>query len=249
MFNSKPYMSVNREERFFCALLLHALLASASLRDKFSKFVDSQWGIFLNPDDLQVFVEPAVLRDYWHDLGCPQKYSKETHERRLAILNILFRKFDVDGSLLEKLDVFWTSGSGSKLCYPGHWNKKKLNELGLERLAKVCWAFNAKPDMLFISPDNGVLVMEAKIESAEGRNGYGYNQIETQKLIIDLWTLLIPAFKELPAKLATIKIKQKTGEQGMSWNQLTELMNGTDIDLFTRDCFGELLSRFEAKGS
>ena len=34
MFNDKPYLSVNREERFFCALFAHALLASSSSRKR-----------------------------------------------------------------------------------------------------------------------------------------------------------------------------------------------------------------------
>jgi hypothetical protein len=37
----KPYYAVNREERFFCSLLAHALLSSAYFRRSFVELISS----------------------------------------------------------------------------------------------------------------------------------------------------------------------------------------------------------------
>jgi hypothetical protein len=41
-----------------------------------------------------------------------------------------------------------------------------LKNGGLDELIKVKWAFNAKPDILLISPES-MLVIEAKVESRQ----------------------------------------------------------------------------------
>ena len=47
MFNDRPYIAVNREERFFCALTAHALLSSLVIRDRFVHLVNAKLKVSL----------------------------------------------------------------------------------------------------------------------------------------------------------------------------------------------------------
>jgi hypothetical protein len=64
VFNDKPYLSVNREERFFCVLFAHALLASDSSRKRICEILFQRLDVELDPDALEVFLEVAALRDW-----------------------------------------------------------------------------------------------------------------------------------------------------------------------------------------
>lgn len=238
MFNDKPYSSVNREERFFCNLFAHSLLSSAAFRQRFADFATQRLDVALDPENLQVYLETAALRDYWHDLGNATKYDADTHARRRAVLDAILRMFEIDPVVIDNTSFFWTSGPGSKLWYPGKWSKDKLKESGLDSLIQVCWAFNAKPDMLLLSP-SGALVIEAKVESGEGNNDSGYDQLGTQKLIIQLWRNLIPCFSSTPFRLTTLKLRQSP--DGITWSDVLGELDGVDIDAFTKTCFQRLV--------
>ena len=54
------YQEMNREERYFCFLLGHALLTSSLFRDRFCKLIG------LPNEGLEVYPEAAWLRDYWY---------------------------------------------------------------------------------------------------------------------------------------------------------------------------------------
>ena len=82
MFNNKPYLEVNREERFYCALFGHSLLSSQVVRERFASLVQSKFQLSLKPATFEVFLEVAALRDYWNDLGNPIVYDEETHRKR-----------------------------------------------------------------------------------------------------------------------------------------------------------------------
>jgi len=54
MFNDKRYSEVNREERQFCALLAHSLLASRTCRERFAALVKQRTAVSLDPDEIRV---------------------------------------------------------------------------------------------------------------------------------------------------------------------------------------------------
>ena len=73
-----------------------------------------------------------VIRDYWRDLGNTVEYSKETHNSRRAVLELILEKYSISAEVLDKHDLFWTSIK--KLWNPNHWSEKALEEAGVERV-------------------------------------------------------------------------------------------------------------------
>lgn len=238
MFNDKSYIQVNREERFFCALFAHALLSSEAIRKDFSTLVASRLDVQINPSSLQVFLEAAALRDYWDDLGDSVTYSDETHSKRKAVLSAILKKEDILEGCIDKYDFFWTSKEHKKLWSPGRWNEKTIEEAGLSELIRIKWAFNAKPDMLIIS-DSSVLLIEAKLESSEGRNNEsGYRQFDIQKLIGDLLKLLVPQFQKSVFHNAVLALNPPQSD--ISWKELLSIVCHNELDSFTKACFSPL---------
>ena len=241
MFNVKPYFEVNREERFFCFLFAHALLSSRSVRVGFAELAKEKCDMeqALDPDELEVYVEVAALRDYWHDLGNPSEYSDLTRDRRRTVLEQILKIREVEPEMLDKHDLFWTSPNKKKLWCPSHWGIEELKNAGLEKLKEVRWAFNAKPDILLVSPKT-MLLIEAKLESGEGRKDEtGYKQYEIQELIVDLWKQLIPEFQHRKLAQARLEVKG-TGNNTITWADILAIIADSDIDAFTRNALDQL---------
>lgn len=250
MYDEKPYLNVNREERNYCFLFAHALLMSNALRESFSRLVQDRFGITLDTTALEVYVEAAVLRDYWYDLGDPLSYNDETGRRRREVVEQILRFFGKSPDLIDQLDLFWTKSIGSKLWYPSHWNIDALKDAALEDLVEVKWAFNAKPDILIMSSDSA-LVIEAKVESSEGckvnrEQELTYNQLKTQELIIKIWQLLAPEFKKKKIKLALLNVNG--GDKGIAWSEIVELVEKSDVDDFTRRSISMLNRYYNSEG-
>lgn len=250
MFNDIPYWKVNREERFFCFLFAHALLSSRSVRVGFAELAKEKCDMeqALDPDELEVYVEVAALRDYWYDLGNPSEYSNLTHDRRRTVLEQILTIRKVDPGILDKHDLFWTSPNKKKLWCPSHWGIEELKNAGLEKLKEVRWAFNSKPDMLLVSPKT-MLVIEAKLESGEGRKDEtGYKQYDILPLIVDLWKQLIPEFHQQKRQLAQAKLELKaSSNNSITWADVIELLAASDIDAFTRNSLDQLKKYFNGK--
>jgi hypothetical protein len=239
MFSDNTYSEVNREERFFCFLLGHALLMSRQVRQGFAELAQRKCNVTLDPDKLEVYVEVAALRDYWRALGDPLDYLPETHDSRRAVLELILEKYLIPGDVLDKHDLFWTSTR--KLWNPNHWSEKALEEAGLKDLIKVKWAFNAKPDILLMSPES-MLVIEAKVESPEGcKADVEYRQFQTQKLISELWQLLIPEFRNRKLVNAFINVSSSLENiPVIQWSEIIDLISSSDVDEFTRKAMAEL---------
>ncbi len=200
------YQEINREERYFCFLLGHALLSSTMFRDEFCKLVG------IEAADLKVYPEAAWLRDYWSSLGYEadknnkrKKLGKEDrgHGRR-ACLKKIFCDIDLknifeeiwDGAPFTDMshfksfeeDFFWSkeaNGEG-ELVYPGRWPLALLDKYDdhREQLMWLKWSFNAKPDLMLISGPQSVL-LEVKVESNEGDYSYkGKKTVRAKQLRI-----------------------------------------------------------------
>ena len=260
----RSYHLVNREERFYCMLIAHCLLSSKSAREGFAKVVHDEAGlpgIFSNSSEFEVFMEVAALRDYWRELGDPKRYDPAIEQARRDFLEKALRWVNglEDGAkvgwsqsppdLLDKKrgSPFWTEkkdGSPNKLCSPALWPIKKLNKADstrpcVERLKRLRWAFNAKPDLLVLGGQHGVLI-EVKVESGGGQNKDGYKQLPTQANILSLWKHF-----DLPGLNGNISLvtlgkgpKPSGSEHHMKWKQLIEGIGVKNMDPFTARCLG-----------
>lgn len=258
------YAMVNREERFFCMLLAHCLLANDGARQGFSKVVEENQEIpslFSASPDLAVYVEVAALRDFWRQLGNPNSKDADLEAKRLRFLHKALdwaNTLDlagakgcepIPGDLLEKSagSPFWTEGGKSthvaKLWSPARWSLKRLEESPLskscaKRLMRLRWAFNAKPDILVLEGRSGLLI-EAKVESGGGSNRDGYDQVQTQRDILSLWKHL-----ELPGldgtiHLVTLGKGRPLNKEAphLTWLSVLEGIGKENMDQFTWECF------------
>ncbi len=122
----KPYLDVNREERFYCALFFHAILSSKMFRRKLFSRIQDLTGLELDVDAYEVFYEITMLRDYWNDLGDPKAYSAETHSKRFDVVRKILKYFSLDEINIESSEFMQTCNK--KLWYPGHWSKGGIKE-------------------------------------------------------------------------------------------------------------------------
>lgn len=116
--------------------------------------------------------------------------------------------------------------------------KTELEKLKIKSLIQVKWAINAKPDIMIIS-DSSVLLIDAKVESGEGRDEEsGYQQYEIQELISYLLKLLIPQFSKSNFLNKVLKLMpQKTD---LSWQEVLSLIQPSEINEFSMKCLSWL---------
>ncbi|MFC2066843.1 hypothetical protein ACFLUO_07340 [Chloroflexota bacterium] len=252
MFLNQSYIEVNREERHYCSLLAHALLSSEIVREEFAALVSEE--VKLDPAQTEVFIEVAALRDYWHALydGNPRLYNDTTSANRKAFLEEILTIYDIPIDIIGKEKLFWTKGIGSKLWNPGHWTIPEIEKpkLGhIDQLKKLKWAFNAKPDMMIVSNNQAILV-EAKLESGEGKYGDdGIGQREIQETIGELMPkLIIPAFEDIVFHnmlLAKKLPKDNEWQLSITWKEIIEIIMKAkaQLDAFTVNNFEQLLKR------
>lgn len=259
------YARVNREERFFCMLLAHCLLAKEGARQGFAKVVEENQEIpslFSASPGLEVYIEVAALRDFWRQLGNPN--SKENSELEAKRRSFLLKAVDWANTLdlggekgcahipSDLLDIspgspFWTTGKGPKhvpkLWSPARWSMTRLEEFPsskscARRLMRLRWAFNAKPDILVLEGRSGLLI-EAKVESGGGSNRDGYDQVQAQRDILSLWKHL-----ELPGldgtiHLVTLGKGRPLNKEAphLTWQSVLEGIGKENMDRFTWECF------------
>ena len=107
------FLQSNREERFFCAVLLHVLLTPSASRDRALALINGASGGGLVTDDLECYVEVAALRDAWRLLGDPNKWTPQLYAaRRDVLLGLLTVSCGYDGTA-DELDELWLSTRSS----------------------------------------------------------------------------------------------------------------------------------------
>jgi hypothetical protein len=184
----KSFISINREERFFCSLLTHGLLSSPNLRRRFFGSVHEVTGIELgsDPGATEVYSEVAWLRDHWRNLGNPRQWTGLMEQDRINLLAQCLDSLGRDIADVENKPFFRTAGKAPKVVTPGRWPLLALGDD--KQLALLKWAFNAKPDFLLVCDDRAVII-EAKVESGPGKAASGFSQDEVQEAL----KTLIPA--------------------------------------------------------
>lgn len=263
MFNPKPYEEVNREERFYCALFSHALLSSAATRSSFSQLVEDKIRLRVSPEQMRVFLEAAVLRDYWNDLGDPRVYLEATHDRRREVLDELLVIGELRSELIDRHGLFWSGGiapaeAKSKLQSPARWripqeSSDGLSDEDLKNLRRLERAFNAKPDILLVSGAMA-LMLEAKLESGEavydqGEGGKQIKQTDIQKFIAEILVKLVPEFRGKKIQTCTLGLcgpgtKVPNADKfDFSWAEVARCCDTPEVDAFTKDCFAKFDTR------
>jgi hypothetical protein len=208
MSTISSYTDFNREERHFCAILMHALLSSKEVAEAFISLIKdtarSEEPRVLDTESLEVFLEPAVLRDHWSSLG-PWKsdtaYFNETHLNRRELLKQLFSNHGISDGVFNEAFLWTGVPHESKLRFPGRWSHRSLQESSLSKEHKCVLnekervVFNAIPDLL-LSSSAGLLFIEAKLLSPEGKDSHGYNQYRTTKLIAERVKQVVPVYQD-----------------------------------------------------
>lgn len=221
------FLEITREERFFCALLTHGVLSSASLRSAFYERLSAAADVDLDPSEgaTEVYTEVAWLRDHWRNLGDPAQWNDEIDARRAEFLEACLNAMNRPAQ--ENFTEPFFRTSGNKLMSPGRWKLEDAQQRGVERLK---WAFNAKPDFAFVCSDRAVL-LEVKVESPPGAE-----QDDIQGLLCDLMWAVSPYLTTVKrAWLANTAIN--SGAHTVLWAEVARMVQHLpleELDDFTR---------------
>lgn len=163
----KSYHQVNREERYYCAILFHLLLINGNL----PRFLGMIGINHDRVDDCAIYVEYAQLRDIWHR-------QRNNEEKREYILDTLGYAIEhpLRTSSMECFNRYFGAvrcPSRDHIQSPSNWaisrycdTIKDNNEF--LRTSKFKWCFNAKPDVVIHLRDDRAVCIEAKFQSGEG---------------------------------------------------------------------------------
>jgi hypothetical protein len=232
------FLDTTREERFFCAALMHVLLTrTASQTRLVQRFADAS-GTALSAEDLEVYTEIAALRDAWASLGDFKVYADRTHSARLHLLHRLLTEFvGFEGTaealheLVGRRPEVFLSKKG-KIISPGRWpiqQLETLDPLSPDRLRDLRWAFNAKPDLLLLSGGQGVLI-EAKAASGFGSNSAtGYSQAHILEVVAQLFPIVVPEVVAKPLAMVYVTNQTAGGGNHLHWSELREACDRTDV--------------------
>jgi len=168
----RPYYEIVREERQFCAALMHLLWSDPQNVSKFIGLVRDAYkpqdtslpAEISKPQDVQVFIEFAYLRDRWHTekkAERPKWLAGLIKNAQLeAVQDMILQTAEEQGSptrwdlpkLLPQLLTGWPSMTTSDF----------------RRFCKFKWAFNAKPDLVVLPRnEEWCVAVEGKLESGE----------------------------------------------------------------------------------
>jgi len=163
----EPYHQVNREERYYCAILFHLLLINGNL-PRFLRMIGINHD---RVDDCAVYVEYSQLRDIWHK-------QQDNEKKRKYILNTLGYKTDhrLHTSSIECFNRYFGAvphPSRNYIQSPGNWSISRFHDNIVDndqflKTSKFKWCFNAKPDIVIHLCDDKAVCIEAKFKSREG---------------------------------------------------------------------------------
>lgn len=154
-----------REERFFCTLLMTAVMKEPMvLRELFSIPIK-------DGESFEIFNETSILRDYWSSLGKTiNSKREETNNARTAYLQNLCKILNIDFQKLIDFPFYYSRnrcGEEQFVNSPSNYPSKKTgNDNDLNKLRAL---FNMRQDLLIIYRDT-LFFIEAKLESPNSRS-------------------------------------------------------------------------------
>lgn len=154
-----------REERFFCTLLMTAVMKEPKvLRELFSIPIK-------DGESFEIYNETSILRDHWSYLGKTiNSKREETNNARTMYLQYLCKKLNINFQKMEKLPCYYSHnrcGEKQFVNSPSNYPSKETgDDSDLNNLRAL---FNMRQDLLIIFRDT-LYFIEAKLESANSRS-------------------------------------------------------------------------------
>jgi hypothetical protein len=180
---SEPYYKINREERFFCAILYGLLIQNNSNLKSFIRLLNQKLDTNISIsnesyNNFEIYFEYAYLRDIWNNIGFDNDSNTKKHELIFNSLDIADKKLRTLNTLeLNKTLVGLGKPSELHIQNPGIWSISMYanyfpgTDEGNSDFLKISmfkWCFNIKPDIVIQITPNKAISIEAKLESREG---------------------------------------------------------------------------------
>lgn len=193
------YGEIVREERFFCAVLFHLLLADRSMLRRFLGHCKVENAEQLDLAKARVFVEYAMARDLWNKMGKRKKENEKGNSCKAQFVGKwvpgLKSKLPEDFSSEAIWDfnerIVSARASADYIQSPARWNITKICKLfegdckSIKAACKLKWAFNVKPDIVIELGNESVVCVEAKVESGEGKYPTGSEDIKALESVFE----------------------------------------------------------------
>jgi hypothetical protein len=179
------YHTINREERNVAALLYHILLVNGNLQ-RFLTTIDCRLPVVA--DELAIYVEYALLRDLWRQIGLTEAIEEEANQRRRDLIRQLLPLSNADilratsEADFNRYFIAEHKVSRDTIQSPGAWNLLRLSQSIADdqefyQACMIKWAFKAKPDIVIHTSHDAAVCIEAKYESGEGRYPVGKAEV------------------------------------------------------------------------
>lgn len=247
------YADIVREERYFCAVLFHCMLQDAAGLERFAEKIFSQFPGKEKGAIKGIFIEYAMARDLWKCLGKNNDAKKDYIVQMLSL--------DLPETSIEEFNRLFVAGKPSitDIQSPARWGIKtifnKENHLKKETQKAACqlkWAFNVKPDIVIELDNNGVIRIEAKVESPEGNYanaseeknaitkclGADWLKENSKQCAVQRFLMEdVLGYDPVYDVFLSLKGKDKKGPANISWKEA--------FDCFSKDSWSAISQRLE----
>ena len=250
-----PFYRFVREERLFCATLVHLLLQRGRNLKEFLGLVSSRLpGPAIDTSQLEeaeVYMEYTRLRDHWNSLGRDNTAKRDLIFYLLERAGGLARHLGAVPEGIADFNQFFMGSRGKRtlrnIAYPGNWNVSVLGQRfkgeqqAFWEFCRFKWAFNIKPDIVVLVPGSAPLCIEAKLESKEGQypassaeraifdRMFGRGQGRVQQ--VELQRFMFEGLLATPCQLLTIgrtpvgKVGESSQAPFLTWKQVFQALD------------------------
>jgi hypothetical protein len=179
------YVRINREERNLAAIFYHVLLQKNNLK-QFLDYLNVDYPIVR--EEIGIYFEYAFLRDLWHHIGSDTKYNNTKRNLIIESLKPVNADYLKDCSIKQFNEYFGAVPvpSSEYIQSPSNWSIMKFtnNVESDDEFLKICeykWCYNAKPDIVIHTSNDQAILIEAKLESGEGKYPSSKKELEEFK--------------------------------------------------------------------
>lgn len=167
----QPYMAINREERNLAAVLYATLLVN----DNLTKLLDLvDYNLPVEPSQTVAYFEYAFLRDLWDQGGLDNAGKRNLGTELLGTADVHSLSTATTSEWNEHFGCGGKTLSIRHVQSPGSWALTRYdaniqNDADFLATTRFKWCWNTKPDLVVHTTLEHALVIEAKLESGEGR--------------------------------------------------------------------------------